>query len=251
MYDSTDGPLDGIAGMGMVGRTFIGASYRGKNAHAGGNPWNGINALDAAVAAYNNISLLRQQIAPNDRIHNVLIESENTVNIIPAYAKAAYQTRSPELDDMKNLTERVCNCIKAASLATGTELELHKEAPYEPILMNPTLCEVYTKAGKENGHNVLKSTPKILTGSTDQGNVSQILPSLHSVFTIHGEKGANPHTALFYQAAGTDDAHNRAIVVGKTLARVGYEILTNDEAYKNVRAEWEAQKKEQAKSEDR
>lgn len=126
LYGEGNAHLDGIAGIRMVGRQYIGAEYRGKNAHAGGHPWKGVNALDAAVAAYNNISLLRQQIAPDERIHNVLLDAEKTVNVIPAYAKAAYQVRSPTLAQLKVLTEKVTNCIKAAALATGTEAEIHK-----------------------------------------------------------------------------------------------------------------------------
>lgn len=118
--------FDGIAGVRMVARQYLSAEYRGKNAHAGGYPWKGVNALDAAVAAYNNISLLRQQIAPDERIHNVLLDSEKTVNIIPAYARAAYQARSPRLTDLKVLTGKVTNCIKAAALATGTEVKIEK-----------------------------------------------------------------------------------------------------------------------------
>lgn len=115
---------DGVAGVRMIARQYLSAEYRGKNAHAGGNPWKGINALDSAVSAYNNISLLRQQIEPEDRIHNVLLESEKTVNVIPAYAKAAYQARSPRLASLKVLTARLINCINGAALATGTEVEI-------------------------------------------------------------------------------------------------------------------------------
>lgn len=124
MSGSGDTVNDGVAGVRMIARQFLSAEYRGKNAHAGGNPWKGINALDSAVAAYNNISLLRQQTEPDDRIHNVLLESEKTVNVIPAYAKAAYQARSPRLASLKVLTARVVNCINAAALATGTDVEI-------------------------------------------------------------------------------------------------------------------------------
>lgn len=127
-HDNGRPDLDGVAGVRMVARQYIGVEYRGKNAHAGGNPWAGVNALDSFVAAYNNISLLRQQMAPDERIHNVLLNSEQTVNVIPAYAKAAYQTRSSTLKGLTVLTEKVTNCIKAAALATGCEVKIQKYA---------------------------------------------------------------------------------------------------------------------------
>lgn len=110
----------------MVARERIAAEFTGKAAHAGSNPWDGINALDAAVATYNNLALLRQQIQANERIHNVFVQTDNTVNIIPAYAQCAYQVRSPRLSGLKVLVEKVINCIKAAGLSTGCEVKVER-----------------------------------------------------------------------------------------------------------------------------
>lgn len=114
----------------MVARERIAAEFIGKAAHAGSNPWDGVNALDAAVAAYNNLALLRQQIQANERIHNVFVQADKTVNIIPAYVKCAYQVRSPRLSGLKVLVEKVTNCIKAAGLATGCEVKIQRQVPF-------------------------------------------------------------------------------------------------------------------------
>lgn len=119
----------GVAGTKMLARQYMSAEYRGRNSHAGGNPWKGINSLDAFVSAYNNISLLRQQISPDERIHSVVLDSEKVINVIPAYAQAAYQTRSPKLQDLNVLTDKVENCIKAAGLATGCDCTIEKSVP--------------------------------------------------------------------------------------------------------------------------
>jgi metal-dependent amidase/aminoacylase/carboxypeptidase family protein len=112
----------------MISRQYIEADFRGKNAHASGNPWMGINALDAAVAAYNNISLLRQQTFPDDRIHAVFLDGEKVINIIPARARVAFQARSPTLNGLQALVTRVIKAIEAASSATGCEVDIRKYA---------------------------------------------------------------------------------------------------------------------------
>jgi len=74
------------------------------------------------------------------------------------------------------------------------------------------------------------------------GNVSHAVPALHAIFAIPTEPGANPHNAAFAAAAGTDAAHEKALIVGKTLALVGFDILTKDKVYAAVKADWEMEK---------
>lgn len=115
---------DGVAGVLMNARKQIHCEFTGKSAHAGGNPWEGINALDALVAAYNNISLLRQQIKPDERIHCAFQDVPTVANVIPAYTKAYWQVRSPSLKGLNALMARVRKCIEAGALATGCEVKL-------------------------------------------------------------------------------------------------------------------------------
>ena len=78
--------------------------------------------------------------------------------------------------------------------------------------------------------------------SSRAGNVSHVLPALHAIFAIPAEPGANPHTKPFAAAAGTDVAHQKAIIVGKTLALVAFDVLTKDDVYQAVKADWEREK---------
>ncbi|BDD60023.1 hypothetical protein MAP00_005190 [Monascus purpureus] len=238
--DSGDGHFypDGIAGFRMVARERIAAEFIGKAAHAGSNPWDGVNALDAAVAAYNNLALLRQQIQANERIHNVFVQADKTVNIIPAYVKCAYQVRSPRLSGLKVLVEKVTNCIKAAGLATGCEVKIQSDSCYADIVINDTLCDLYKSHIANYGHEVQRIIPVVKVGSTDQGNVSHQVPAIHAMFVIPTENKAGPHSKGFEAGAGTDIAHERALVVGKTLAQVGYDVLTKDKIYEAVKADW-------------
>ena len=94
-------------------------TYKGHAAHAAAFPWEGINALDAAIVAYNNISALRQQMKPTWRVHGVISEGGVKPNIIPDRAQLIFETRAPNNKELHQLTEKVTNCLKAAASATG------------------------------------------------------------------------------------------------------------------------------------
>lgn len=113
----------------MNARKKLFCEFTGVSAHAGGNPWDGVNALDALVASYNNVSVLRQQIKPDERIHCAFLDTPKVANIIPHYTKAIWQARSPTLKGLDQLVARVRNCIEAASLATGCEVNIVEYAP--------------------------------------------------------------------------------------------------------------------------
>lgn len=108
----------------MNARKKLFCEFSGRTAHAGGNPWDGVNALDALVSAYNNVSVLRQQIKPDERIHCAFLETPKVANVIPASTQAVWQVRSPSMQGLTRLVARVRNCIEAAGLATGCQFTL-------------------------------------------------------------------------------------------------------------------------------
>ncbi|KAF5863257.1 hypothetical protein ETB97_010379 [Aspergillus alliaceus] len=222
----------GVGGVLMNARKEIHCEFIGKSAHAGGNPWDGINALDSLVASYNNVAILRQQLQPDERVHCAFLDTPKVANVIPSYTKAYWQVRSPTLKGLNRLMVKVRNCIEAGALATGNEL-------YTDIKLNDTLCERYQAHMGSWGRNVLKSHDKILTGSSDIGNVSYVMPTLHTMFGIPAPDGSFPHHPSFAAAAGTDEAHGEAVVVGKSLAMIGWEMVTDEALFERAKHQWE------------
>ena len=104
-------------------RDKVKVTFTGKPAHASGAPWEGVNALDAVVAAYVNISLLRQQLLPTQKIHGVVLHGGDRPNVIPASTTVEYYVRSDTVHSLKPLTQKVLNCFEAAATATGCTVE--------------------------------------------------------------------------------------------------------------------------------
>ncbi|KAJ5783274.1 hypothetical protein N7457_005048 [Penicillium paradoxum] len=249
---------DGIAGTLMNARKNLHCEFTGKNAHAGGNPWEGINALDALVSSYNNVALLRQQLLPDQRIHCAFLDTPKVANVIPDYTKAFWQVRSPTLKGLNTLMGKIRNCVEAGALATGCQVKIveyacdftqtadgnctHASASrdelYTDVRLNDTLCErYYLHMGRYNRH-VLKRHDKVLTGSSDIGNVSYETPTLHTMFAIPAPLTSFPHHPTFAAAAGTDEAHIEALIVGKSLALIGWDMVTEQALYDTARQQW-------------
>lgn len=112
----------GLAGLRFIASYKFKVEYRGKPAHAAGEPWNGVNALDAAVATYNNISLLRQSMRPDERVHGVFEDGGTVPNIITDYTRMNWYVRSPSMKRCKALMDKTRKCCEAAALSTGCEL---------------------------------------------------------------------------------------------------------------------------------
>lgn len=110
----------------MNARKELHVEYFGKNAHAGGNPWDGVNALDALVQAYNGISTLRQHILPDERIHGAFLDVPKVANVIPAYTRSYWQIRSPTLQGLNKLIAKVRQCIEGAAITTGCTVKIEE-----------------------------------------------------------------------------------------------------------------------------
>lgn len=112
-----------LAGVKFIACLGFKVEYHGHPAHAGGTPWKGVNALDAAVAAYTSISMLRQQLKPEQRVHGVIEDGGSAPNVIPDYTRLSYLIRSPSIKGAHELLARAKACFEAAATATGCTLK--------------------------------------------------------------------------------------------------------------------------------
>jgi amidohydrolase len=167
--------------MGRYRATFI-----GKAAHAAAAPHLGINAADAAVLSQVAVGLLRQQIPGDHRVALHVTEAGDATNIIPERAVVEFECRAFTLTEYEALLHRVRRCFEGAALATGTKLITEAtEPPYEPLIQDIDLAGHWTQAMYLFGKDT-SSSASISGGSTDMGNISQVIPSLHPWLGIPG-----------------------------------------------------------------
>ncbi|KAJ9150388.1 Peptidase M20 domain-containing protein 2 [Pleurostoma richardsiae] len=219
-------------------------TFHGKAAHAALAPWEGINALDAAVAGYNNISVLRQQVRPDERIHGIIVEGGSRPNVIPDKAVLEYNVRAPTLARAQALQERAVRCFRGAAEATGCELETKVLGAYADLRASVPICRAFQKAIGDLGYKVLCDTNREITpASTDQGNVSYECPSWQGLFGILSDDGAWPHTEGFARAAGKAASFERSLISCEGMAITGYRFLTDDDLALEVKEYFQKQQR--------
>ena len=206
-------------------RKTIVANYTGKAAHAAAYPWEGVNALDAAVLAYNSISVLRQQMKPTWRVHCIISKGGVKPNIIPEASEVQTYCRAPTVQEVDILVDKVTKCFEAASQATGCELGIKETGNfYRDVQQNPSLAEAF---GENLGVlGVEFGDVQDIYASTDMGNVSYVVPSLHPNYAIGS--GEVNHTKAFTAIANTPDAHHKTLLAAKAMAHTAIDVFMKD-----------------------
>ncbi|WP_432507190.1 amidohydrolase [Kineococcus arenarius] len=162
------------------------AVFTGRAAHAAAAPHLGVNAGDAATLAQVAIGLLRQQVPGNQRIGLYVVSGGAATNIIPERAVVDFECRAPTLQAYETLLTRVRRCFEAGALATGAALEITATEPlYEPLRQDEDLAEHWNSAIASFGHWI-EPAPLPGTASTDMGNISQAVPSIHPWVSLPG-----------------------------------------------------------------
>ncbi|HKX76522.1 MAG TPA: peptidase dimerization domain-containing protein, partial [Acidimicrobiia bacterium] len=199
----------------IISVAHIDVLYHGKEAHASAYPFLGVNALDAFVQAYVNVSTLRQQMEPTDKVHGIITHGGEAPNIIPAFTRSSWYVRAPDQQRLEVLLPRVMACFEAAAQATGCRLEVEQVGhTYQDMVSNPLLVELFAANSAALGRPMLRGAdlPPNISGSTDMGNVSKVLPAIHPMLGI-GCYPVSNHQPEFAAHTCTDDG-DRAIVDG-------------------------------------
>jgi amidohydrolase len=171
----------------VIAVSHLDVTYRGKEAHASAYPHLGINALDAFVQAYVNISTLRQHLVPTDKVHGIITHGGDAANVIPALTKSTWYVRGQTRERLDEVTAKVNACFEAAAAATGCQVEVTAVGhTFDELDSNPLLVDLYEKNTEALGRPMLRGSdlPPSMTGSTDMGNVSQVIPSIHPMISI-------------------------------------------------------------------
>jgi len=210
--------------------------FHGRAAHAAGSPEDGINALDAVVLLYNAISVLRQQMRSDVRIHGIILSGGAAANIIPDYAAIRYRTRADDSDYLEEVVQRVIACAEGAAKATGCRLEWTEYMPgYENTMPNKVLLDLMTMNMRSLGLSVNNERRRSGRGSTDFGNVSRRVPGIEARLAITDDWEIPGHSIEFREAAGSDHGRQAMLNAAKSLAMTTIDLLTDPRHLKRAR----------------
>ncbi|MGD6748565.1 M20 family metallopeptidase [Streptomyces sp. BH105] len=193
------------------------AVFTGRAAHAAAAPHQGVNAADGATIAQVAIGLLRQQIPGDHRVALFVSEAGVATNIIPERAVVDFECRAFTLPEYEALLARVRRCFEGAAMASGTEVTIEATEPlYEPLVQDDALAGYWTAAMESFGRDTT-SGGRLGGGSTDMGNISQVIPSLHPWLSIPGAE-VPIHSHGFAAVADTDAAYELMLEAARALA---------------------------------
>jgi amidohydrolase len=222
---------------GSLGRIYFKVEFFGRSAHAASRPTQGINALDAMISFFVSVGLLRQQLRDDIRIHGVITDGGTAPNIIPDHTAASFYVRGLNKKYNMEVVEKVMNCARGAALATGTEVkfEMHPLV-YEPKLQNAVLAKLFMENLKTFDVGEIKEFRHPMLGgigSSDIGNVSQVVPTFNPMVKITDAPGHSPE---FARAAVSELAHQRLIITAKSLAMSALDLFMMPDKVKEA---WE------------
>ena len=229
-------PAD-IAEAPMFGVAHVDVEYRGKAVHASVFPEQGVNALDALVTAYQSIAQLRQHIRRDSRLHGIITRGGDAANVVPDYTRGAFYVRALKPWYMEQLKQRVQHCFEAGALATGCEMAVdwHEPEEYAPMKNNAPMVQAYRLNGEANGMQFIE-LKDLSTGSSDMGNVSQVVPSIHPNFSVGSP--VFTHSAAFTAVSATDAAHAGMLRAAKSLAMTGIDVALEPGLLDAIRADF-------------
>lgn len=232
-----------VASHAWVGRRTLRVTFTGVSAHASSQPFMGRNALDAAALAYQGIGLLRQQMPPSDRLHAVITEGGHRPSVIPNQATMDLYVRSTLTRALADLSSRVDDILEGAALMAGVEVtkqwDVHPATL--PIRNNEAIAARWARTQAERGRLALPAgtVPDTLAASTDFGNVSQLVPSIHPMVKI-APQGVALHTEEFARWAGSEEGmrglHDSAVGLGQVIV----DLLADPQLLALARAEFQA-----------
>ncbi len=209
--------------------------YFGKPAHAGVDPYNGVNALNAVIKLFTGIDALRQHIQTESRIHGIIIHGGDAANVVPKYTSARLYVRAASREYVETLVQKVRNIAQGAALMTGCEVKIHLDNTYYDMRPSYVLGERYLENMKAVGLDVSKRRQGRAMHSTDFGNVSYILPAVTGAFAISPDPIPG-HSQEVVEASGSPFGYAQFLKASTAMAFTALDILTDPQLSKRA---WE------------
>jgi amidohydrolase len=213
-------------------------TFHGRQAHAASEPWMGRNALDALILLFSSVGLWRQQLPPDARVHGIVQEGGTAANIIPGQTRAWFMVRSARQAEYLEMRDRFRTMCEAAAAATGCTVEVVFDGGASTMKHNRTLGDRFS--ANMAAYGVADHTPSDNLGSSDMGNVSFVVPTIHPSIAIC-PAGVPGHSIEFREAAAGPLADEVTLLAATLVAQTAYELFADpglvEAAWREFRAE--------------
>ena len=220
-----------LISMDCIALQQLHVQFHGKAAHAAAAPWDGRNALDAAVLGYINVATLRQHIRPTERIHGVFTNGGDKANIVPAETAMEWIVRSATIESLQPLKERVLTSLQSAATACACTVDhaWHSHT-YADMIDNGPMVAAYVVNAARLGRSVVDpaTVGRGVVGSTDMGNISYLVPSIHPMIKVAAD-GVPIHSIEFAEWARSADGDKAVLDGAKAMAMTIVDLWTSAE----------------------
>jgi amidohydrolase len=222
---------------GTLASNKVEFEFFGQSAHAAAAPDQGVNALDACIQTFNNINALRQHLTPDVRIHGIITHGGDAANVVPAYTSASFSVRAASSEQAFEVLQKVIRCAEAGALAAGATVKHKHLTHYANRIANPTMARLFADNIGGLGENVQEPLPGERMGSSDMGNVSQVVPAIHP-YVVIADPGTSGHTPEFAAAAASARGDAALLRSAKAMAMTAVDLLTQPELMTQVQQEF-------------
>ena len=225
---------------GSLAHSFVEIVFHGRASHAAAAPDQGVNALEAVMMTFAGLNARRLHMRADARVHGFINNGGSAVNIIPGLASARFSVRAKDRTYQRELVEILTQCARGAETMIGARLELNETRGYEHMVSNETIAGVMGGHLQRLGRTVVPPDAEDRMGSTDMGDISQLMPAVHAYLSIAPAGIAN-HTIEFTDLAGSE-AGDAAVVIGaKSLAQTALDVLMTPALLEQAKAEYAGQ----------
>lgn len=223
--------------MRMLANAPVDIEFWGRPAHAAAVPEMGLNALDAQILVYNAISVLRQQLTTDVRIHGIITDGGEAPNVIPDYTKSKFFIRAASMDTLNDVYAKIEKIVEGAALQTGTKssMKLYQNL-VENMVLTPSLDALYEKNFNELGYKSEPQITRVMPGSSDVGNVSQAVPSIQPMISISDEPVPG-HSQGMVEASCSEKGLEFIPLTAKVLANTAIDLILDRELLKSIQEE--------------
>jgi amidohydrolase len=239
MFHPFDRDLIAHVGLACV---WVELRYHGRPSHAAIAPWEGASALTACLETFRLIDGQRVHFRDGVRVHGLVTDGGQAVNIIPERAAAQFSVRARDLEELTRVQAIVERCARGAALASGVEVAITVREGYQSVVNNMAMARRFGAHLSALGRAPAESDDTVGAGSTDMGDVSHAVPSIHPWLAICGKGETTCHQHAFAACAGSERGAAAMLMAAKAMAQTAADVLTDAGLREAVRREFEARR---------